>query len=305
MNTATNREALSAEIEFWLNVSTSFFQIFQIKRDNGPTWFFINELLKYPDGACTVGIAADALQARNVAGKKPTSDVSTYSRHLRTLGLLRIGQKGEAGRVFLVGTVIVATDTMKDHVATYVRRLLRLLFDATAADKHAQEPIAVVNAIYDFMIDTYIREWEMFLTQIARISIVGRTGSDTPIVRELQGSSEYFVLLLKLWEARLNGDDKRGFTVEQLQNLHPRVMIITANDMERHTLYLKGLGLLKEIGKEHNGEAQYALVDKFYPAFERYGAVFASMRELLKNHLRATVPSFGNTTGCEISLSSA
>jgi hypothetical protein len=64
----------------------------------------------YPDGGCTVGIAADALQARNVAGKKPTSDVSTYSRHLRSLGLLRIEQKGEAGRVFQVGTVIIATD---------------------------------------------------------------------------------------------------------------------------------------------------------------------------------------------------
>ncbi|WP_044585640.1 hypothetical protein [Bradyrhizobium sp. LTSPM299] len=305
MSTTTNREAVSAEIEFWLNVSASFFQIFQIKRDAGPTWFFINELLKYPDGVCTVGIAADALQARKAAGEKPPSDVSTYSRRLRSDGLLKIEQEGKEGRVFLVETVITATDKMKDHVGTYVRRMLRLLFDATVADKHAQEPIPVMNGIYDFMIDTYIREWEIFLTQIARISIVGKTGSDTPIVRELQGSSEYFVLLLKLWESRLNGDDKRGYTIEQLQNLHPRVMIITANDMERRTLYLQGLGLLKEIGKEHNGDAQYALVDKFHPAFERYGAVFASMRESLRDHLQATISSFGNTTGCDVSLSSA
>jgi hypothetical protein len=301
----TGREALSAEIDFWLNISASFFQIFQVKRDAGPTWFFINELLKYPDGACTVGIAADALQARKVAGKKPTSDVSTYSRHLQSLGLVRINQKGEVGRVFPVGTAIVATDTMKDRVATYVRRLLRLLFDAAIADKHAREAIVVMNEIYNFMVDKYIREWEDFLTQIARVSIKGKTGSETPIVGELQGSSEYFVLLLKLWEARLNGDDKRGFTIEQLQNLHPRVMIISANDMQRHTLYLKGLGLLSEIGKEHNGNVQYALVDKFYPSFERYGPVFSVMRGLLKNHLQATIPGLGIAPESNTALSSA
>lgn len=305
MNTTTNREALSGEIEFWLNVSASFFQIFQIKRDAGPTWFFINELLKYPDGTCTVGLAAHALKVRKAAGEKPTSDVSTYSRRLRSSGLLRIEEDGKEGRVFPVETVIVATDKMKNHVVTYVRRMLRLLFNTSVADRHSQDAMAVMNGIYDFMVDTYIREWEAFLTQIARTSIIGKTGSDTPIVDELQGSSEYFVLLLKLWEARLNGDDKRGFTIEQLQNLHPRVMIISANDMERHTLYLKGLGLLNEIGKEHNGDVQYALVDKFYPSFERYGTAFTSMRKSLKNHLQTTVPSFGKTTGSDVSLSSA
>jgi hypothetical protein len=194
---------------------------------------------------------------------------------------------------------------MKDHVTTYVRRLLRSLFDAAAADKHAQGAIVVMNEIYNFMVDTYIRGWEIFLTQIARTSILGKTGSDTPIVSELQGSSEYFVLLLKLWEARLNGDDRRGFTIDRLRNLHPRVMIITANDMESHTLYLKGLGLLADVGKEKNGDVQYALVDKFVPSFERYGTVFTSMRELLKNHLQANVPILGFTPNSDTALSSA
>jgi hypothetical protein len=220
--------------------------------------------------------------------------------------LLRIEQEGNEGRVFPVQTVIIATDKMKDQVATYVGCMLRRLFDASAAKRHSQDPIVVMNGIYDFMVDTYIREWEAFLTQIARISLIGKTGSDTPIVGELQGSSEYFVLLLKLWEARLNGDDKRGFTIEQLQNLHPRVMITSANDMERHTLYLKGLGLLNEIGKEqHNGDVQYALFDKFYPSFERYGPSFTSMRESLKNHLQATAPNLEITTKAGTALSSA
>lgn len=300
----TDRETLSAEIDFWLNVSAAFFQIFQIKRDAGPTWFFINELLKYPDGACTVGLAARALDARKAAGEKPTSDVSTYSRRLRSRGLLKIEHEENEGRVFLSDTVIVATDKMKDHVTTYVRRMLRLLFDANAADEHSKDAISVMSGIYDFMVDDYIRQWEIFLTQIARTSLIGKTGSDTPIVDELQGSSEYFVLLLKLWEARLNGDDKHGFTIEQLQNLHPRVMTITAKDMERHTLYLKGLEVLVEIGKENNGDVQYALNDKFSLSFERYGPIFTSMRELLKAHLLAHVRSFGGTPKSASALSS-
>ena len=291
MDSISNRRAITAEVEYWLSMSAIFFECFHIKKDPGPSWFFVNELLTHADGTCTVGMAADALQDAGVARTKPPSDITKYSKHLRVLELLDIPEAALAGsRVFSVDTILTVTPKMESAVSIYMRRFLSKLFEPKIPDNLHETPRFVMTTIYKFMQSTYIPKWEGFLRHIAQIATAKTTGSDTPIFGKLRGSSEIYVLLLKLWESRLNGDDKLGFTVEELQDMHPRILVSSLSALIDRTSFLKKIGVIHNVAKPDDGSERFSLVEKFYPAFELYAPEFVNMRNMLRSYLQLHVP---------------
>lgn len=291
MDSISNRQEISAEVEYWLLMSAIFFECFHIKKDPGPSWFLVNELLKHADGTCTVGMAAEALQGAGVARTKPPSDITKYSKHLQLLELLNISETALAGsRVFSVDTILTVTPKMESAVSSYMRRFLNKLFEPKIPNNLHESPRFIMTTVYKFMQSTYVPKWEGFLRHIAQIATEKTTGSDTPVFGKLRGSSEIFVLLLKLWEARLNGDDKLGFTVEELQDMHPRILVSSLSALIDRTSFLEKIGVIHNIAKPDDENSRFALVEKFYPTFELYAPEFVNMRNMLRSYLKLHVP---------------
>lgn len=285
MNFAGERRVAVDEMEFWLDLSTAFFETFKIKKNPGPTWYLVNEMLEPAERDYTVGDAVGVLPGVGATRSKPAYDITKYSKQLRALGLVEIVDVDLERRVFPVETVLRTTPGMEKALARYINRLLELIFDRKTADFAADlSSRAIMNKVYAFMRGTYIKSWEAFLEEIAIISSKKAKHRKSVVFGDLRASSEMFVLLHKLWQAHLVGDTGNGFTVSDLKDMHSRTRGSETAAIE------KCIGLLSyhqvlEAPDDEGPDQLHKLHGDYYASFESYEREFITMRGLLRDQL--------------------
>jgi len=288
------RAEIVGEADYWLGLSALFFECFGIEEEPGPSWFVVNMLLKYADDTFSVGSAAQALVNSRVSRSKAQYDATMCAKHLHSKGLVTLPEGVDISkRVFPSNTILSIGPEMNVAVERYIGSLLRGLFNLNVARQLKDTPRSVMVKTYAFMIDTYVAAWEKFLHQIACIAVENTTGIEDPIERRLRGNSEFFVILLKLWQARLNEADKSGFSVEQITAMHPRVLVAESDGVLEHVAFLDGNGIVENVSETK--VPRYALAKRFSPAFDAYAPIFVKMRTALRSHLQGKFPSFGMT----------
>ncbi|WP_375413785.1 hypothetical protein [uncultured Bradyrhizobium sp.] len=283
MNADFDRRVVTDEVEFWLGLSEVFFESFKIKKDPGPTWFLLNEVLRDTSGI-TVGEATSALTSAGVVRSKPAYDVTKYSKHLCSLGLLDATGLDLEKHTFTVDAILRVGPRMEKGIDRYVGRVLELLFDRRTADwmlsNHSTR--VVMNAIYDYMRGTYIPIWEKFLNDLAHVAAQKTKARQSIVFGYLRGNTEVFVLLHRLWEAHLDDDIGAGFNLADLCDLHSRIRVSSQTAIENCVERLCHYKIL-----DGDAAALLKLHEDQSPVFERYIPSFIASRLLFKEHLES------------------
>lgn len=285
---------LTEEIEFWLRLSTIFFEAFRIKKDPGPTWFLLNEILKEGEGDFTIGDAVTALKAAGVAREKPAYDATQYTKQLCELGFIEVRDTGVEKRVFSVDTVLRITPTLEKAVGKYVDRFLKEFFDRETVDLAISLPSRpTINAIYDAMRDNYVPLWDRCLNELARISVKKTKRRQAKVFGRLRGKSEVFVLLHRLWEAELSGDVGNGFTLIELKDMHSRTRGAPPAAIGKYVALMSDDQIL-DTKESPNLKISYKLHRDCLPAFEQYAPDFIGARKTIRKKLHDFIASNSN-----------
>jgi hypothetical protein len=283
MNVNFDSRTVTDEVEFWLHLSEAFFESFKIKKDPGPSWFLLNEVLR-DTRPITVGDAMDALTAAGVVRSKAAYDVTKYAKHLCSLELLDTSKLDLSKHVFTVDTLLPVGPRAEKAIDRYASRVLELVFDRQTANetlaKHSSR--AVMNGIYDYMRDSYIPIWEKFLNNLAQVAVQKTKGRQTSVFGYLRGNTEVFVLLHRLWEAHLIDEIGDGFTLSELCDLHSRIRVSAQAAIQK---CIERLCDFKILDVDQAGLLK--LHQDNFPVFERYIPNFVTSRQLLKGHLES------------------
>jgi hypothetical protein len=284
MNINQEHRVITDEVEFWLDLSSTFFKFFKIKKDSGPCWFLLNEVLRDTEKPLTVSGAVEALTGTGVLRSKPSYDVSQYARYLCSVGLLDSSVLDlDQRRVLPANMVLRAGPKMQKAVENYVHWLVEELFDRETADRALQRSSgqAIMTIIYDFMRESYVPVWERFLNGLARTAAEKTRGRQSTIFGQLRADSEVFVLLHRMWEAHLSDEIGDGFALSDLKDLHVRTRVASSTALENCVEHLIKTKILDE-----SEPGLFKLHADNFPLFEAYVQNFLEERGLLKDHLK-------------------
>lgn len=290
---------LVTEIRAWLLLSNLFFRAFQIQKHLGPEWFVINSLLapakgrkaQSEDRSIPLIAFSDLLNGLPGAAHKHSSknhDLSACLEHLRELGHIEIFESKK--RTLLKGrsafpvhkTHIKVQQKLVNATRRYTRACLREFYDLEFAEPFDSRFVELMRVLYDFGRTTLFTEWVTLLTRLAR---------ESPLVQardafehDMVGSSEYFVLLLALWELKLLNDDDEGYRREMLLSLHRFTRQSRDTVLKRCVDQLTKHKVLEQVPLPDQ-EPHYRLSRRHDAAFEVFGNELASFRSALRSQL--------------------
>ncbi len=288
------------QIKYWLDYSEIFYDAFKFEKYLGPNWFVVHELLAGPD-ITTFSAFLSTIQKIGITRSNPGHDVSEFLDHLRELKHIALidpeitDTKGnkiaielhEKLRVFPARTEIQILDKLKKAGAKFTHELTEGLLGRQKADEMQPEWPKQFESAYRFMRKSFIPKWENLLENLALESVSGTHMSATTISNQLKKNTEVFVILFKLWLARLKGEDAEGFDVEKLHDMSLRVRKVALVAVRNCMSMLERCNLVSLVNDIE--PKKYRLNERYDGLFDKFACDLLPLKSMLRECLRPMV----------------
>lgn len=229
-----NTTELISEIRSWRIATELFVRTYEIQRHFATQWSVVNTLLKHPEGAPIP--MRNLLKAVPASAQKRSSkshDVSACVDDLRKADFVKVQDGGRDTQLdrssFPVSVGIVLQPKLIRAANRYVRGLLQELYGGDFCAKYAERWPVVLGAIFEFSMYNFSKVWSRVIADLVRGSIAD-SDRRQEFINEVVGSTEYFALLLSLWEANLAEHDEDGYRLATLIGL-PRSITGTNDEV--------------------------------------------------------------------------
>jgi hypothetical protein len=294
--TPAETDVLLAEIRAWLTVSRVFYRSYGVTDHLGPHYFVINSIV-----ANTVD--SDQLVFRELLkglppetkeGSSMNHDLSACLEHLRQLRYLDLFEgktkSALAGRPqFPVSTLIKVREKLHKATKRYARHVLRELFGREFEEKYSPYFIKTSALLFEFAKGPFVREWGELLKALSKKSPISGTARGA-FLNEMTGSTEYYILLMSLWEMKLVEDDEEGYRLSMLHSLHGFTRYVKQDDLHQCVKQLVKHGIIKPVYHEDE-EEHYRLADEHIKTFLMFGEHLKEFRDLARAEIEKGIES--------------
>jgi hypothetical protein len=187
---------------------------------------------------------------------------------------------------FPVATQIEIKEKLNRATNRYIAGVLREFYGKQFAKLYVAHTCRIAELLYEFGSTIFFDQWKILLRALTR-HIANKDARDF-FYNRMVGSTEYWVLLIALWERKLLGDDEDGYTMEMLQSLHQFTRYVEGTVLKECVKQLVRHGILETV--EHDDDTEhFRLSDKYQKAFAAFGKELLGFRDGLRTAITESI----------------
>lgn len=298
-----DREKLLVEIRYWLTSTKLFCRAFEVQRHFATQWSVIHTLA--PRRAGSAIALRELLKAVPPSAQKRSSkhhDVSACIEDLRRRGFVRVQSDGADTALgsegsFLVDVTVLPQSKLREAAQQYTRSLLRELFGWDFYSTYVREWSVVRATVFYFSMYSFSKVWTQMVLDMMRFSFTDEEKLQT-FVNQIAGSTEYFMMLMSLWEANLIEDDAGGYSKTILRWFPRFVPSVTDKDARQFVDRLIKTSILVPVGdtqtssvggEERDDHLRYRLGQTQTDCLARHAEEFIALRQTLRKQIEDDV----------------